>query len=66
MRHRPSRPLKALVRFIWRAALRAAVTCLIFTTCLITALACLGVPLTDFYEMLDGFESVSRLAEVLS
>lgn len=66
MRHHPSRLFAALVRFTCRAALRAAVTCLIFAACLIVALACLGVPLTDFYEMLDRFEGVSRLAEVLS
>lgn len=66
MRLRPSRLLKGLVRFVCRAALRALVTGLIFTTCLIVALAYLGVPLPDFYELPDRFESVSRLAELLS
>jgi hypothetical protein len=66
MRLRPSQLFRALVRFVCRAALRALLTGLIFATCLIAALAYLGVPLSDFYALPDRFESVSRLAELLS
>jgi len=66
MRHRPSYLFLALVRFVCRAALRVVITGLVFTACLIGALAYLGVPLSDFYELPDRLESVSRLAELLS
>jgi hypothetical protein len=66
MRFRPSHIFMALVRFICRAALRVVITGLIFTTCLLVALAYLGVPLSDLYEVPGRFESVSRLAELLS
>ena len=66
MRYRPTRVLMALVRVVCRAVLRAVVTGLILTTCLIVALAYMGVRLPDLNEMLDRFESVSRLADILS
>jgi hypothetical protein len=66
MRQRPSHLLKALARYVCRAALRAAVTCLIFTACLTAALTYLGVPLPGLDDLLERFESVSRLAEILS
>jgi hypothetical protein len=66
MRYRPSRLFVALVRAICRAALRAFVTGLILTTCLMVTLAYLGVRMPDLDEMLERFESVSRLADILS
>jgi hypothetical protein len=66
MRYRPTRVLMALVRFVGRAVLRAVVTGLILTTCLMVTLAYMGVRLPDLNEMLDRFESVSRLADILS
>lgn len=66
MRHRLSRLSAAALRFVWRAAVRAAVTGLIFTACLLAALSYMGVPLPDLGELLEGFEGVSRLAEILS
>ena len=66
MRLRPSRLAAALVRFACRAVLRAVVTGLIFTACLLFALAYLGVPLPGPDELLERFESVSQLARILS
>lgn len=66
MRYLPSRLAAALARTVWRAALRAAVTWLVFTACLLFALASLGVPLPGADELLERFESVSRLAGILS
>ncbi|HWW74894.1 MAG TPA: hypothetical protein VNZ44_05815 [Pyrinomonadaceae bacterium] len=66
MRYRPTWVLTALARFVCRAVLRAVVTGLILTTCLMVALAYMGVRLPDLNEMLDRFESVSRLADILS
>jgi hypothetical protein len=66
MRHGPARLLSALVRFTCRAILRALLTALIFTTCLLAALSYLGIPLPDPFELLDRLESVSQLAKILS
>ena len=66
MKHRPSHLLMALARFVCRAALRAVVTGVILTTCVTAALAYLGVPLPDVYELLEKFESVSGVARILS
>lgn len=66
MRHRLYRLLAALVRVVFRAALGAAIAGLIFTACLLGAVAYSGVPASDLYEMLDPVESVSQLAEILS
>ena len=66
MRHRFPRLVAAFVRLVCRLTLRAVVAGLIFTTCLLAALAYVGAPLPDLYELLEGFEGVSRLAEILS
>jgi hypothetical protein len=66
MRHLPSRLAAALARLVWRAALRAVVTGLIFAACLMFARAFLGVPLPSLDELLERFESVSQLAKILS
>ena len=66
MRHLPFRLCAGLVRLVCRAALRAFITGLIFTTCLLFTLSYLGVPLPDPYELLEQFESVSQLSKILS
>ena len=66
MRQRPSRLLLALVRFVFRAVLQAVVTGLIITTCTLITLAYMGVPLPDLHELQERFESVSKLANILS
>ena len=62
----PPRLFAALARLAVRAALRAFVTGLIFTTCLAAAAAYLGVPLPSPSELLERFESVSQLSRILS
>ena len=66
MRYLPSRLAAALARLVWRAVLWVVVTGLVFTTCLLFALAYLGVPLPSLGEVLERFESVSQLARILS
>jgi hypothetical protein len=55
-----------LARRLLRSALRAVVTCLIFAVCFVVALRLMGVPVPGAEELLEKFESVSRLAEILS
>ena len=66
MQYRPARPFAAVARFTLRAALRAVITVLIFTTCLAATLSYLGIPLPDPYELLERIGSVSQLARILS
>lgn len=66
MRNHLSRLCAGLVNYVCRAALRAVITGLIFTTCLLLALSYLGVPLPDPYELLEQIESVSQLTKILS
>lgn len=66
MRHRLFRLCAGLVSYVCRAALRAFITGLIFTTCLLFTLSYLGVPLPDLSELLEQFESVSQLSKILS
>lgn len=58
--------LNALARRMFRTAVRVLVTWLIFVVCLAAALHLMGVPVPGPGELLDKFESVSRLAEILS
>lgn len=57
---------RALARRLWRAALRAFVTGLVFAVCLLVALRLTGVTVPGPAELFDKFEGVSRLAEILS
>ena len=66
MRFRPSRLFVLLARVVFRAALRAVVTGLLLTVGLVAGLTYMGVPLPGLDEILEGFESVSRLAGLLS
>ena len=66
MRPRPFQLFKALVRVVCRALLQAVVTGLIITTGLMVTLAYLGVPLPNLQELMERFESVSKLANILS
>ena len=66
MRYRLPRLFVTLVRHVYRAALRALITALVFMTCTAAALAYMGVPLPDVNELLERFESVSQLARILS
>ena len=66
MRLRPSRLALAFVRHVYRAALRAFVTALVFVTCTLAALSYMGVPLPGMDEVLERFESISQVARILS
>ncbi|HWS56593.1 MAG TPA: hypothetical protein VN228_20830 [Pyrinomonadaceae bacterium] len=66
MRRRALNLLRAPARRLWRAALRAVVAGLVFAVCLAVALRLMGVPVPGPEELLDEFEGVSRLAEILS
>jgi hypothetical protein len=66
MRERALRLLSALGRRLLRTAVRVVVTWLIFAVCLAAVLRYMGVPVPGPAELLEQFESVSRLAEILS
>ncbi len=66
MRERVPRLLSALGRRMLRTAARVLVTWLVFVVCLLAALRYMGVPVPGPGELLEQFESVSRLAEILS
>lgn len=66
MRHLPFRIAAGVVRCACRAAMRAVITGLVFTACLLVALSYMGVPLPDASDLLDKIESVSQLSRILS
>ena len=66
MRRHAISVLRALGRRLWRAALRAVITGLVFAVCFAAALHLMGVPVPGPGEVLEKFEGVSRLAEILS
>jgi hypothetical protein len=55
-----------LARRLLRSVLHVLVTTLIFAVCFAVALRLLGVPVPGPAELLEKFEGVSRLAEILS
>ena len=66
MRDRVIRLLSTAARRLCRAALRAVVTGIVFVLCLAAASAYLGLPVPVPQELLEKFESVSQLADILS
>lgn len=48
------------------AVLRAIIAGVVFTTCMMVVLHYLGVPVPGPSELIDKFESVGRLANILS
>ena len=48
------------------AALRVVVTCVVFTMCVMVLLHYLGVPVPGPSDLLDTFDGVGRLADILS
>ena len=65
----PNLALRAVstpARRLLRGLLRTVLTSLIFAVCFAAALRLMGVPLPGPEELLEKFESVSRLAEMLS
>jgi len=66
MRHRVTRFSAALLRYLGRTIARMIVTALVFTTCMIFTLRCLGIPVPSPYELLHDFKEISKLAKILS
>ena len=66
MRQRLFRLCAALARFACREVLRAVITGLVITTCLLGALSYFGLPMPDVFELLEKVESVSELSKILS
>ena len=56
----------AFIRQLCFAVLRAAFTGVVFATCVMVMLYYLGVPVPGPAELLDKFESIGRLADILS
>ena len=65
MMNRAPRLASALARRLLRAALRAVITAVVFAVCFAASLRLLGVPVPGPAELLEKFEGVSRLAEIL-
>jgi hypothetical protein len=55
-----------LARRLLRSVLRALITAIVFAVCFVVALRLMGVPVPGPEELLEKFESVSRLSEILS
>ena len=64
---------RRLARFVGRfisqlflATFRAAFTGLVFTTCVMVTLYWLGVPIPGLADLMEKFEALGRLAQILS
>lgn len=66
MRQRLFRLCAGLVRFVCRELLRAVITGLVVTACLLCALSYFGLPVPDVFELLQQVEGVSELSKILS
>jgi hypothetical protein len=60
------RVASTLARRLLRGVLRVLLTGLIFAVCFVAALRFMGVPVPGPEELREKFESVSRLAQILS
>ena len=66
MRYRFFRFLSEFFRKALSVVVRALVTTLVFGACVISLLHYLGVPVPSAYQLLQGFEGLSKLAKILS
>lgn len=66
MRHRILKFLSIVARQVFTSIVRATITSLVFVTGVLIASYYLGVPIPSPYELIDKFDGVGRLAEVLS
>ena len=48
------------------AAVRVVITCVVFTMCVMVLLHYLGVPVPGPADLMDNFDGVGRLADLLS
>lgn len=60
------RVVGTLMSRVCLAILRAIIAGVVFTTCMMVVLHYLGVPVPGPSELIDKFESVGRLANILS
>ena len=63
------RLVRKVARFLGRlslAVLRAILTSIVVTTCVMVMLYLLGVPVPGPSELLDKFEALDRLTQILS
>jgi hypothetical protein len=58
--------LSIVIRRLFSAALRTVITGLVFTICLMLTLRYMGVPVPSPSELLERFEGLAKLAEILS
>ena len=63
---RPCRPLLLPLRFVARAALRAAVSSAVFVVCACVTMRLLGYELPDASDLEKYLEGIGQLADVLS
>lgn len=63
---RRTRHAALFIKQLCVAVIRAAVTGFVFTTCVVITLYYLGVPVPGPAELIDKFESLGRLADILS
>jgi hypothetical protein len=66
MRHKLIRLSAAFLRYVARTVARIVITTFVFSTCLVFTLRYLGIPVPSPYELLRGFEGLSKLAKILS
>ncbi len=60
------RLVSTLTSTVCLAVLRAIITSVVFITCTMVMLHYLGVPVPGLSDLLDKFEALGRLAEILS
>lgn len=66
MRNRILQFLFIVARQAFTSVVRAVITSLVFATGVLIASYYLGVPIPSPYELIDKFDGVARLADVLS
>ena len=66
MRHRISKFLSMVARALISSVLRTAFTTIIFVVSSLITMKYLGIPIPGPHEIINKFEGVARLADILS
>ena len=66
MRHKLRRLFAAFLLYFGRTVAQIVITTLVFSTCLVITLHCLGIPVPNPYELLLDFERLTKLTKILS
>ena len=66
MRHRISKFLSPVVRALVSSVLRTAITSITFLVVSLVTMNYFGVPLPSAEQLIDKFEAVAQLADILS